>query len=90
MAISSYELIQIATDYVTADILIWKRYKQKCPGMVEALLDANPQLSFVHKTTPFIPVGVYVRVPIDNDMLMGTPPVLPENALWTDKFGYRL
>ena len=38
MAISSYELVQVATEYVTADLICWKRYKQKCPGMVEALL----------------------------------------------------
>lgn len=88
--IVGYELYQVATEYVTADLIIWKRYRQPCPGVVEAMLDANPHLAFVHRTTPFIPVGVYVRVPIDPDLLMGRRPPLPTDALWTDKFGYRV
>lgn len=90
MAISSYELVQVMTDYVTADLLVWKRYRQKSPGIVEKLLDANPHLSHVHRVTPFIPVGVYVRIPIDQDLILGRGPIRPEDDLWTDKYGYRL
>jgi len=90
MAIDSWELVQVTSQFVTADFIIWKKYRRKALGMVEAMLDANPQLSFVHRTTPFIPVGTYVRVPIDSSLLLGKPQVLPQNALWTDKAGYTL
>lgn len=71
MTVTSYELYQVKADYVTADLIIWNRYKKPAPGMFEALLDANPQLAIVHKSTPFIPTGVFVRVPIDPLILSG-------------------
>jgi len=90
MAIQGFELYMIQSEYITADMLIWRRYMQRAPGMVEALVDANPQLAFVHRTTPFIPPGVYVRVPIDPDLLIGKLPTLSTDQLWTDKQGYTL
>lgn len=90
MSIRGFELYMIQSEYITADMLIWRRYMQRAPGMVEAMLDANPQLSFVHRTTPFIPPGVYVRVPIDPDLLVGKLPSLTTDQLWTDKQGYVL
>ena len=90
MTITSFELWKVGTDYVTADLIIWKRYMNAAPGMVEAMLDANPQLAIVHQVTPFIPAGTYVRVPIDLSLIAGTPKSLPQDALWTDKQGYSL
>ncbi len=58
--------------------------------MFELMLDANPQLSMAHRRSPFIPVGVYVRVPIDPDMVLGKPKTLPQDSLWTDRAGYQL
>lgn len=88
--VKGYELYMIQSEYITADMLIWRRYMQRAPGMVEALVDANPQLAFVHRTTPFIPPGVYVRVPIDPDLLIGKLATLSTDSLWTDKQGYTL
>jgi phage tail protein X len=90
MAVVGWELYQVATDYVTADLIVWKRYRRKAPGIVELMLDANPQLAFASRVTPFIPVGVFVRVPIDPSLILGKPQPLPQNALWTDKAGYTL
>lgn len=90
MTIKGYELVQVASDYVTADLIIWKRYKNRAPGMVEAMLDANPQLAFAHRRSPFIPPGTYIRVPIDPDLVAGKPKSLPQDALWTDRQGYRI
>lgn len=82
MAVTSYELIVVAGDFITADVLIWRRYRRPTPGMVERLIDDNPHLSIVHRTTPFIPPGVQVRIPIDPDILAGSPkPVV--QTLWT-------
>lgn len=90
MAVTGYELWQVQTDWVTADLVIWKRYKNRAPGMVELMLDSNPQLAAVHRYSPFIPVGVYIRVPIDPTLILGKPVVQPQATLWTDVQGYTL
>jgi len=90
MQVDSWELYMISTEWVTIDMIIWKRYRNRAKGMVELMLDANPQLSWVHRTTPFIPVGVYVRVPVINALVLGKQPLLPQSSLWTDKAGYTL
>jgi len=90
MAVSGFELHQVVSDYVTADLIIWKRYLARAPGMVEIMLDANPHLAFADRHSPFIPVGVYVRVPIDSSLLLGRPRALPQDSLWTDRAGYQL
>ena len=90
MAVIGFELHKIMSDYVTADLIIWRRYRARAPGMVELMLDANPQLAYVHRFTPFIPPGTFVRVPIDPALVLGRPPPLPQDSLWTDREGYRL
>ena len=90
VAIIGFELHKITSDFVTADLIIWKRYRARAPGMVELMLDANPQLAYVHRFTPFIPVGTFVRVPIDPALVLGKPPTLPQDSLWTDREGYRI
>jgi len=82
MAITSYELYVVTTDYVTADLICWRRYGRPAPGIVEAMLDANPQLAYIHRSTPFIPPGVYVRVPIDPALLAGRGQVQQITNLW--------
>ena len=90
MAVIGFELHKVLTEYVTVDLIIWKRYRSYARGMVELMTDANPQLAYVHRTTPFIPVGTYVRVPIDPALVLGKPPTLPQDNLWTDREGYRI
>jgi phage tail protein X len=90
MAIAGYQFMQVEGENVTADLIIWRFYMNKAPGMVEAMLDANPQLAFVHKYTFFIPPGTYVRVPIDYGLLANKPKPLPQDYLWTDKQSYTI
>lgn len=89
MAIQSYELVRVASEFVTADLIVWQRYKMPAPGIVEAMLDSNPQLAVAHQTSPFLPVGLLVRIPIDPDILAGRKPISIPN-LWTDRSGYSL
>ncbi len=89
MAITGYELYRVTGEYVTVDLLVWRRYKKRAPGIVEAMMDCNPQISRVHRTTPFLPVGMYVRIPIDPDLVMGLPKAPPLD-IWTESRGYRL
>ena len=88
--IVGFELYTIASDYVTGSSIVWKRYLGRAPGMFELMLDANPQLAFAHRRSPFIPVGVNVRVPLDPDMVLGKPRVMPQDSLWSDRQGYQL
>lgn len=89
MAITGFELYRVMQDYMTADLLIWRRYKSRAPGMLEAMLDSNPQLAVAHRAGPFIPVGTYVRIPIDPDLMLRVPPSGGTTQIWTDRYGYR-
>jgi phage tail protein X len=82
MAITGYELITVQGDLVTADLLVWRRYRYRARGIVEALLDLNPHLSRVHRVGPFIPPGVQVRIPIDPVILANSPKRRPTITLW--------
>jgi phage tail protein X len=85
VSVVGFELWQVQGDGITADLLVWRRYRQPAPGILEIMLDANPQLAYVHRYTPFLPPGLYVRIPIDPDLLAGKPPVSPATSnLWTD------
>jgi hypothetical protein len=89
VSIQSYELMEVISDNVTADLIVWFRYKMRAPGIVEAMLDYNPQLSLIHRTSPFIPPGTYVMVPIDTLLLSsGASLSNPANAnLWLGQSG---
>lgn len=71
--IDGFELVTVAGDYIAADLLVWRRYRRRAPGILEALLDANPHLAVIHRETPFLPVGTEVKIPIDSDLLSGRP-----------------
>ncbi len=73
MTISSYDLVTVQSEYMTVDLLVWRRYRNRAPGIVEATLDCNPHLASLHKTSPFLPVGTPVRIPIDLNILRGSP-----------------
>lgn len=82
MAVDSYELVTVQSDFVTADLIIWRRYRISAPKMVERMLDDNPHLSKLHRTSPFLPVGTQVRIPIDPDILTGQPQPREIVLLW--------
>lgn len=84
MIISAYDYVTVQGDYVTADLLVWRRYRRYAPGILEKLLDVNPHLAKIHKSTPFLPVGTQVRIPIDFAMLKGAPQRKAATVLWTE------
>ena len=73
MAIEGTDLVIVAGDYITVDLLVWRRYRTRPPGLFEITLDINPHLARIHRTTPFLPAGTQVRIPIDPDVLRGAP-----------------
>lgn len=86
MAVTGFELVQIMGEGVTADLLVWRRYRRPAPGILEIMLDNNPQLAYVHRFTPFLPPGTYVRIPIDPDIMSGKPQMQASAGLWTDNY----
>ena len=71
--ITGFELITVQGDRITADLLLWRRYRGPTPGLVEAMLDLNPQIARAHRESPFLPLGMQVRIPIDLDLLSRRP-----------------
>jgi phage tail protein X len=88
--VDGFEFLTVQGEGITADLIIWRRYRTRTRGAVEALLDLNPQLARLHRESPFIPVGTQIRIPIDFDMLKGRPKPLEQDVVWGVAKGYRL
>jgi phage tail protein X len=73
MIVDAYDFVTVGGDYVTVDLIVWRRYRAVTYGVYEQMLEDNPHLAEIHRTSPFLPVGTQVRVPINYDMLKGTP-----------------
>lgn len=82
MAVSSYDLVTVGSEYITVDTIVWRRYRNRAPGIVERTLDDNPQLAKVHRYSPFLPVGTQVRIPIDYGLMRGSPKTKTTVVLW--------
>jgi len=82
MTVTSYDLVTVGADRISVDLIVWQRYRNRAPGMVERMLDDNPHLAKFHRYSPFLPVGTQVRVPIDMDILRGVPKVKATVVLW--------
>lgn len=82
MAITGYEVAVVQGDLVTVSLLVWRRYRRPAPGIVEHMLDVNPELARVHAASPFIPPGTQVIIPIDPDIMNSEPRVGPTVMLY--------
>lgn len=49
-------------DGLSVDLIVWRRYRRKTPGLVEAVLDMNPGLADLG---PLLPRGTKIIIPID-------------------------
>lgn len=52
-------------DEVSISLIVWRRFRLPAPGMVEAVLNANPGLA---DQGQFIPRATDVIIPIDTDL----------------------
>lgn len=80
--VTSYDLVTVGSDFITADLILWRRYRNRAPMMLERLLDDNPHLAKCHRYSPFLPVGTQLRIPIDYDVLSGSPQKKNTVVLW--------
>lgn len=56
------ETIVVNGDAIPLDLLVWRRFKRRTPGVVERTLALNPGLA---KLGVMIPVGTSVVFPVD-------------------------
>lgn len=70
---TTWEQVRIKGENITPDLLIWRRYKRPAPRMLELMLDSNPAMTYALAAGPYIPVGMVVSIPIDSEILKGTP-----------------
>ena len=82
MTVTSYDLVTVGSDFITADTILWRRYRTRAPKMVERLLDDNPHLAKHHRYSPFLPVGTQVRIPLDYEVMSGAPQKKNSIVLW--------
>jgi len=74
---ASYELITVKGDNVTLGLLLWRRYKRRTDGAVEAAFALNPGIA---AAGPYLTPGTVVKLPIID--LATAPPVVEAVRLW--------
>ncbi len=82
MADVTWETVRIKGEGIAPDLLLWRRYKMPSPGMLELMLDRNPQIMEDLAVGPFLAVGRIIHVPIDRDTLEGRPLQVPSINLF--------
>ena len=68
-----FEQMTVKGDRLTANQIVWRRYRKEAKGVTELMLRHNPHLARGHRTSPFIPVGTVVKIPIVLDILSDKP-----------------
>ena len=58
---SSFEVLTVPQEQMTLDLLLWRRFKQETPGLVEKVYELNPGIASLGM---FLPVGTKVTVEI--------------------------
>lgn len=82
MAVENLEFITVQSDFITVDVVVWRRYRVRAPGILEMVLDINPHVAKLHRASPFLPVGTQLRIPIDPDILRNAPQPKTTIQLW--------
>lgn len=55
------EEIRVEGDNITLSLIVWRRFRQEMPGLVERALELNQGLAALG---PVLPLGTIVRLPI--------------------------
>jgi P2-like prophage tail protein X len=74
---SRSEAITVKGDFISVDLLAWRKFKDHRNGFVERVLDTNPGLADLG---PILPVGTKVVIPLDAPELK--PAERPVVRLW--------
>ena len=55
------QTVTVEGDALTVSLIVWRRFKRPMPGLVEAILDANPGLADLG---PILPLGTVFEMPV--------------------------
>ena len=55
------QTVTVEGDVLTVSLIVWRRFKRPMPGLVEAVLDANPGLADLG---PILPLGTVFEMPV--------------------------
>lgn len=78
----TFEIAIVTGERIEPGKLIWRRYRRPAPGITEIFMDLNPHLREHFITSPYLPVGVSVLIPIDSDLIAGRPQRIETQKMW--------
>jgi phage tail protein X len=55
------QTVTVEGDALTVSLIVWRRFKRPMPGLVEAILDTNPDLADLG---PVLPLGTVFEMPV--------------------------
>lgn len=55
------QTVTVEGDALTVSLIVWRRFIRPMPGLVEAILDANPGLADLG---PILPLGTVFEMPV--------------------------
>ncbi len=55
------ETITVQGEGLTLSLMVWRRFRQPMPGLVEQILALNPNVA---SATSFLPVGAEILLPV--------------------------
>ena len=59
--ILSVERVTVSGDGLSLDLILWRKYRRRMPGLLEMALDLNPGLA---GKGPTLPIGTVIDIPI--------------------------
>jgi phage tail protein X len=74
---TSYEVITVTGEGLTLSRLVWNRFHQPVPGLVEKIMDLNTNIADFGE---YMPVGFEITVPIEPSLSDVAP--VERIALW--------
>jgi phage tail protein X len=69
--LTPFEIVEVRGMGITVDLLVWRRYRRRTTGVVELMMEMNPEIARAHRFGPFLPVGLVVKLPIVQELLDG-------------------
>lgn len=62
LAMAIFERYTVGSEGLTLAAIVWRRFRRRVPGKVEATLEANRHLAGL---PPVLPVGTAIDIPVD-------------------------
>jgi phage tail protein X len=63
--LTPFEIVEVRGMGITVDLLVWRRYRRRTTGVVELMMEMNPEIARAHR------FGLVVKLPIVQELLDG-------------------